>query len=298
MTIAAAALAPLATTAMFDSTASLSPLGPPRVEVTTFNIRYSSAQDGENNWANRREQVLALIARGDFVGLQEALPDQVRAAQELPSRGVISRTREADPARGEACSIVYDSQRWLEDPAEQGTFWLSETPAVAGSKSWESSLPRICTWSRFTEKSTGAGVYIFNTHFDHKSSQAREHAAQLLAARVRDRKRAEPAIVLGDLNCAPESAAVRELIKQASLTDAGSSLASSGTFNGWKPAAQEADTGREYIDGPRIDFVLVTAGVQVINAEIDLSRNEGRWPSDHCPVRASLVLSESCVVAP
>ena len=45
----------------------------------SFNIRYGSANNGENHWKNRREMVFDVFRnhRPDIVGLQEALDFQI-----------------------------------------------------------------------------------------------------------------------------------------------------------------------------------------------------------------------------
>ena len=55
-----------------------------------------------------------------------------------------------------------------------------------------------------------------------------------------------------------------------------------GTFNGFR--------GRT--DGGKIDYVLVDSRWQVEGAEILRDNDEGRYPSDHFPVVADLVLGE------
>ena len=65
--------------------------------VMTFNIRYGTANDGENSWDKRQELVYGVLRqhRPDVVGMQEALRfqiDQVRAA--VPQYGEIGVGRE------------------------------------------------------------------------------------------------------------------------------------------------------------------------------------------------------------
>ena len=158
-----------------------------QARVLSFNIRYGLADDGDNSWPQRRELVFEAIRAGsyDFIGLQEALPFQIEEIQErLPGYGLLSRTREADPNEGEACAIFYRSSRWRLDPEQHGTFWLSATPEEPGSKSWDSSLPRIATWGAFISRQTDQQIYVYNTHFDHRGSAARLESAKLIRAHI------------------------------------------------------------------------------------------------------------------
>ena len=51
---------------------------PPPVRIMSFNIRYGTAADGENEWARRREFVIATIRANapDVIGMQEVLAFQ------------------------------------------------------------------------------------------------------------------------------------------------------------------------------------------------------------------------------
>ena len=69
----------------------------------------------------------------------------------------------------EACPVAYLKSRF--EFIEGGTFWLSATPSVVGSKAWgngieNSGYPRICTWALLRDKANG-GVFCFaGTHLD------------------------------------------------------------------------------------------------------------------------------------
>lgn len=265
---------------------------PRTVAVGTFNIRYATASDGPNAWDRRQPLVIDILRDGDFWGLQEALPEQVAAiAKELRQDdgwAMLVRSRERDPKEGEACPILYRSDRWAIDAEEQGTFWLSETPEVAGSKSWDSSLPRIATFARFTARAGSHSIYLVNVHLDHRGATARREAALLVARRMAARRHPlDPLIVVGDFNTGPSSAPIRGLLEDRSLdlVDAWRAAHPDAperpTFNGWADACA----------GDRIDFILVSRTVGVEQCEIDDRKREGRWPSDHAAVRATLRLA-------
>ncbi|MET8450548.1 hypothetical protein [Streptomyces sp. NPDC005209] len=54
-----------------------------------------------------------------------------------------------------------------------------------------------------------------------------------------------------------------------------------GTFHGYKPLGP---------DGDRIDWILATPGVTAERATVNTFSRDGRFPSDHLPVQASLTL--------
>jgi hypothetical protein len=80
------------------------------VRIMTFNIRYGSANDGQNHWKNRREMVFDVIRKqqSDVIGLQEALRFQIdEIRQALPMYGEIGVAREDGKINGEYSAILY-----------------------------------------------------------------------------------------------------------------------------------------------------------------------------------------------
>ncbi|MCH2144537.1 MAG: endonuclease/exonuclease/phosphatase family protein [Phycisphaerales bacterium] len=270
---------------------------PMEVSVMTFNIRYGTASDGEHAWPHRKETVARFIGESalDFVGIQESLASQTTFLRKEVggTYDMIVRTRERVDGRGEATPLLYRKDRWELDPERHGTFWLSLTPEEPGSKSWDSSLPRIATWGRFTERTTGRPIWVLNTHFDHRSAPARHEAGRLIARRLGELVPAgEPVVVLGDLNARPDTPPLQALQAGAGerpilLIDAWKSTNPDGrhpcTFNGWG----------EGMEGRRIDHVLVSPGVEILACDIERERIDGRPISDHWPVRANLRVPET-----
>ena len=260
------------------------------VSVGTFNIRLDTASDGANAWPNRVDLVVGALGGAEIWGVQEALPHQVHELlRRLPHVEALWRTRDADPARDESCPILFDGRLWQLDPADHGTFWLSEQPSVPGSRSWDAALPRICTYARLVRRDESrCALYVFNVHLDHRGTAARAESARLIRARIAARARPDPVVLLGDFNAGPGSPPLSALradgaaIGGSPLRDAwraaNPSAPEQGTFNGWSAE----------VSGPRIDFVLVSPDVEVISATIDSARQTGRWPSDHLPVTANL----------
>src|SRR5699024_11614679 len=58
---------------------------------------------------------------------------------------------------GEFNAILYKKNN--VELLQQGQFWLSETPAIPGSISWNSACSRICTWGIF-KKSNASPIYL------------------------------------------------------------------------------------------------------------------------------------------
>jgi endonuclease/exonuclease/phosphatase family metal-dependent hydrolase len=269
------------------------PVAPVRVKVMTFNIRLSPAKDGPDRWELRKDFVADVIrdSESDFVGIQEAWPDQIAfLAERLPEYRYLGRSREADPATGEATPLFYRHTRWTVDEAENGTFWLSDTPEVPGSRSWGNKVLRIVTWARFTEKETGRSVYVFNTHFDHQSEAARRESARYLLRRIAQRRSLDPVVVTGDFNAGEDSVPIRML--KGELGEPPVSLVD--TFRRYQPDAKRVGTFggfRGNTDGAKIDYVFTLPSAKVVDAQIVLARREGRDASDHFPVTAEVLLT-------
>lgn len=257
------------------------PVGDGPFRVMTFNIRLNLASDGPNAWPHRREAVASLIRfhDADLLGVQEALPDQLRDLDErLPGFGRAGSGRDADRG-GEACAIFYRRARF--ELLDEETFWLSETPRVAGSKGWDAAYPRIVTRARLRDRATGMVFQYFNTHFDHVGVVARRESARLLAERLSAVR--EPVVVTGDFNDVVTSDAYR-ILTGAGLRDAllASKTPHHGPLSTWN-AFRAIEPGR------RIDFVFVRGAIDVLrHAILSETLEDGRFPSDHLPVVAEL----------
>ena len=259
------------------------------VKAMSFNIRLGIAKDGDNAWKHRRDLVFDVVAKRipDFVGLQEAWEFQIEEIREaVPHYGIVGRTRQAELKVGEWCGILYRTDRF--EVVESGTLWLSETPEKVASTSWGNTIPRIVTWGLFRVKE-GAGpdaghmIYIYNTHFDHRSQPSREASAKMISKLVSPHLGKHPVVVLGDLNAGEKNDAIKTL-KATPLVDSYRVVQPEpeipvGTFNHWRGEKS----------GSKIDYVLVDDSATVHSAEIICDHSpDGRYPSDHFPVWAVL----------
>ena len=259
------------------------------LRVMSFNVRLGVAKDGPNAWDLRKDLVVETVKRfdPDLLGTQETWPFQAAFLKKgLPGHAYYGVGRQVDPTTGEQCGLMYRKDRF--EQLEKGTFWLSKTPSKPGSKSWDSSLPRIASWVRLRDKrDRGRELVLINTHFDHRGRQAREEAAKIIRRRVTELGSEARVVVTGDFNAAEGSAPYRALLAPdgsvAVLLDSYRKAhpkrrEGEGTFSAWN--------GRR--SGGRIDWVLHTSHYRTISASIDRSNDSGRYPSDHYPVTAVL----------
>lgn len=260
-----------------------------KLTVLTFNIRYGTADDGPDRWQERRELALGVLdrAKADVVGLQEALDFQIAEMTERhPEYGVVGVGRDDGRTGGEHSAILYRTDRFAV--AEAGTFWLSDTPGVVASTSWGNSITRICTWVRLIDRRTGAGVYVFNAHLDHRSQESREKSTRLIAERINARSTPDPFVLTGDFNAGESNPAVTYLL------DRSEGAVGPGwvdTYRAAHPDEREVGTFNAFKGertGDKIDYVIVAPGARVLDAAIDRWSKDGRYPSDHFPVRATI----------
>ncbi|ADB35393.1 Endonuclease/exonuclease/phosphatase [Kribbella flavida DSM 17836] len=248
-----------------------------QLRVATFNIRNSSAQDGDNSWPVRREVAVAAIAALDaeVVGLQEVLPDQLADLRTAyPDWTIVGAGRDDGVAAGEHSVVMVRPGDWSVESDE--TRWLSADPATPGSVGWDAELTRIATLVRLRHVS-GVRVGVLNTHYDHVGELAQVESSRLLdrwAAAEPDR----PWVLLGDFNAEPGSPPL-QVLTEAGWTDA-IPAAAGGTWHDFTGAT----------DGQRIDHILVSKPWQVVEAAVSYHRPANRLPSDHWPVAATLHL--------
>ena len=170
------------------------------LRAMSFNIRLGVADDGANHWNNRKEIVAKTIANfdADIVGTQETWDFQAEFLDEtLTDYTYVGRSRQNDN-KGEQCGIFFRSSRF--DKLIEGHFWLSETPDEPGSKSWDSSLPRMATWLKLWDRENKRSFYVINTHFDHRGKTARSESAKLIRKFIRTLPDSSSVIVTGDFN--------------------------------------------------------------------------------------------------
>ena len=274
------------------------PLGDGSLRMMSFNIRCSTALgDGENHWSKRREIFLQAVERfdPDLLGLQEVVADQ---ADELRERFKRTHTfvgvgRDDGKRAGEFAAIMFRTDRF--DLLDHGHIWLSEAPEKPGSVSWDSALTRMASWVKLRNKRnpTRGDLIFLNTHFDHIGKAARLESAKLLRRRLGDLSDNGKLAVLfsGDLNCFEDDAPVAALLRGderlPALIDVYRAVhparaENEASFHGYKGDAK----------GSRIDFIFHSAQLVVREATIRRSAHNGRYPSDHFAVTATLQWAE------
>lgn len=299
------------------------------LNIATYNIRQSGGNaDTPNSWQNRCNDFVNFIRemKLDVIGFQEVTPIQLEfLGESLSEYSYLGEFREKDRKSGEAVPVFYRKSRF--ELKDSGTFWLSETPDVPGSKSWRTACPRICTWVILKDTRTGKSFAFANVHTDHKSPLARTNGLRLILQKMEHFAKGIPVILLGDLNCSEIEQGIVEVSKVLRNAMFVSETPPTGpwrSYTGWKWRKDEVSTeealtvpvevrstrnkapeelcfrkeGLEpmpysrYINGARLDYIFVSPTIRVLSYSTrnDTRPNLNLYNSDHFPVIATIVL--------
>ena len=258
------------------------------LQVMTYNIRNCHAQDGPNKWDKRKHKVYTLIKNHDpdVLGMQEVLLHQLKGLRAtLKDYEYVGVGRNDGKTKGEYSPLFFKKQKFTL--LKSGNFWLSETPAVPGSKSWDAALTRICTWALLRINKTGDTVMVMNTHFDHRGVQAREKSMGIIALQLKALAPGYAYLITGDFNCTPDSKAYALLKEelprvQDTYTKAQNHLtAETNTDYGFEVSNKK---------GSKIDYIFCSPDFTVPACEI-IADNDGKfYPSDHLPFFSTIIL--------
>lgn len=283
------------------------------MRIMSFNIRYDNPEDGCNAWKYRKDMAASMLRfhQADIAGLQEVLVHQLKdLAERLPEYGWVGVGRDDGEKEGEFAPIFYRKDRFTA--LDHGVFWLSETPDVPGSRGWDAACVRIATWVKFADKQTGKSFYCFNAHFDHEGRTAMRESAHLLLERVESLVGGLPVVLTGDFNSTEDSETYGVLTgRNSALGLSGKTLRDacyesenghhgpSITFHDFEAAeillrmshkSLDPEEDRDEETLKLIDFIFIKNNMKVLQHGTLADTWDGRYPSDHMPVAADLLL--------
>ena len=270
---------------------------PEAIRVGSYNIRMSPGDRGtENDWDLRRNDLVNLVRKMDLdaFGMQEVCPDQAQYLREnLPEFAFVGDHREKDRVSGEASPVFYRKSRF--EAEKSGTFWLSETPDVPASKSWNTCCTRVCSYLVLKDKVTGKRFCFANTHTDHVSAEAREKGMLLIIERMKEFGKGAPIVFTGDHNCCydePPAQAVRKMLKDSRDITETKDPGPRNTFQGFGKYKDGPINRRGETKDYCIDYIYVSDGMRVLDFETHDDKRPGTdlYPSDHYPVSATIML--------
>ena len=261
------------------------------LKILSCNVRVPQPEDEKagDGWEARRQLCGDVIVaqQADIVCLQEArgyqvdelkrrLPGFDAVGMSLPVREVVQNN-----------AIMYSRKRF--ELVSSGGFWFSEQPHVAGSFGWDTKSPRHANWARLRDRDNGAEFIAWNTHFDHIGQRAREEQARMTveAAAAFD-PIGIPQVLTGDMNAKAANRSI-EILKEGGWHDTYAALHGPQdpgfTFHGFQGEARKVKGV-----GSKIDWIFTRGDFKPLEADIIRDGRDGRYPSDHYFLSATLEL--------
>ena len=263
--------------------------------VLCCNIRVALPEDEAKGvgWPQRRDICLQVIKnhKPDILCLQEVLKVQSDDFRKAFSGhqlfGFDGPEMDATPTGYHGIAknpILFSTARY--ELITGGTFWLSETPLLGGSLSWNTARARNASWVRLREKKTGKEFRVVNTHLDHKAQEAREKQTKLLLEEAAQYPANFPQLLAGDFNAGMDNTlhnAIREANWKDSYTEVNGPTEPGVTAHGFQ--SEEAKKNSK-----KIDFIYTKGPVKALASTIIKDKIKGQFPSDHYFVSADILL--------
>lgn len=279
------------------------------LNLMSFNIKGDGGslaeRTGANSWyplfgngAARKERALSVIGTygPDLLSVQELKENQradLLGSTALAGYAYYGAGRETGTT-GDSNGVFYRTSRFTR--LDQGDFWLSSTPDVPGTvfpgNGSDTGNPRMASWMKLYDNQSKANYFVLSTHWS-LDSLARQQGASLIRTQIEQLAGGLPIIAMGDLNSTQTSTEYRRL--SGALNPSGFQLTnayrdvfptSSGqerTFHDW--------TGNT--SGASVDHIFYSTGsiFDAVSANIVHTSFAGKYPSDHFPVTANLLVT-------
>ena len=253
--------------------------------IISTNIRFDTPQDKEHAWDHRKQILFDQINEfsPDLLGTQEGREPQLRDFESgVENLKMIDSHRSWIDERMYPTIYVNPAE---VDVFESGDSWLSETPNVDGSSSFDSAFPRLFTWIKAKFKKSGKDFFYINTHFDHvKDSTRKEQVRVLIEEAKKINSTNLPIIISGDFNEAPDQHVHKSLISEMKTI-----------YDPWimQNNAEEGSFHKFNGDNEgnaRIDWILVDFKMKTYDIFLDKKEKDGIYPSDHFIVKGNFEL--------
>lgn len=254
-----------------------------KLKIITYNIRVQGKEKFDKRVTSVAEMVLA--EDPDVVCFQE-LADYMQHSLMvcLPDYIFVGGFRDDDRS-GEGAVIAFKKGRFYLSDCR--THWMSPTPLVPGSRFEcdQSPYPRVYTSLTLTEYGTYKTFRVYNTHFDHRGSEAKMlEAEQILSAIAEDSAYVSyPVIFTGDLNSTPNVPSIDMIKRAGGLSDVTGDIKQSFT-NDHTPY----DSSWQ---GDKIDYIFVSDDITCTSCKRVDGDDVGTCGSDHYAISAVLTVN-------
>jgi endonuclease/exonuclease/phosphatase family metal-dependent hydrolase len=265
--------------------------------ILTCNIRVALDEDEAKGvgWSVRRDICLKIVKdkNPDIISLQEVLKVQADDFRKYFSSyqllGFDGPEMDEHPTGYHGIAknpILFSKDRY--ELMTAGNYWLSLTPLVAGSKSWDTARARHANWVRLREKKTGKELRVVNLHLDHISNVAKIEQAKMVVTESAQYQPGFNQLLTGDFNTRFDSNVL-------TAVRAGGWKESYETIHGEKEAGH---TGHEFqgvkydkaASKGRIDYIWYRGNVKPTASMIIKDHVNGKYPSDHFFLQTDFVI--------
>lgn len=265
--------------------------------VLSCNIRVALDEDETKGvgWSSRKNICIEIIKEknADIISLQEVLKVQAEDFRKsFPSYQLFGfdgpeMDMHTTGYHGIAKNpILFSSSRY--DLLGGGTYWLSETPLVAGSKSWDTARARHANWVRLREKGTGREFRVINLHLDHVSGEAKIQQAKMVVEESAQYQPGFAQIMTGDFNTRHDSR-VFDSVRSGAWLEAYEAIHGAGEA-GYTGHEFQGTKYEKAASKGRIDFIWYKGELKPTASTIIRDSRNGKFPSDHFFMQADFVI--------
>ncbi len=253
------------------------------VRVMSYNLRYCNDKDGSVK--NRSKITSAIISQyaPDSFGVQEATGRWLDILEKSlgDKYAYVAQTRDTQGYKSERNAVFYLKDKY--NLVDSGTIWLSETPKVPFSKSFNTNCTRIATWAVLENKETGLRYTHLNTHLDHILEETRVCQVKVLLDKLRELQKDGKVVCTGDFNTNPESEVYAVMTQVTDDTRVTASNTDSGnTFHDYGRITDKNES--------IIDYIFASKDTTVNTFRIIRNTAKGMYSSDHYPIVADIII--------
>ena len=252
--------------------------------IISFNVRSRNDKEGSIN--NRSKIVKAVIDQyaPDSLGIQEGTGKWMDILTKAlgDKYDYVTQARDTKGYNTEHNPVFYRKDKF--NLIDSGTMWLSDTPNVPFSKSYDTNCTRIATWATLENKATGEKYTHLNTHLDHILESTRVAQVGVLLTKLTELQKVGKVVCTGDFNTEPTSEVYAKMTEAVSDSKTIAETTDSGiTFHGYGKCDE--------FSGP-IDYIFISKDTVVKTHKIIRNTAKGMYPSDHYPIIADIIMEE------
>ncbi|UGU17647.1 endonuclease/exonuclease/phosphatase family protein [Sinomicrobium kalidii] len=270
------------------------------LKVISANIRVALSRDKEkgHGWDSRKDLLFDILKshQPDIICLQEVLEVQNSDLKDafpgftaLGFEGPEMDAHQDGEYHGIAKNPIMFSREKYE-LISAGTYWLSETPQLGGTKSWNTARARHVNWVRLKDRATNREFRVLNTHLDHVSSEARKRQVSMIVEEGDQYPEDFPQLLTGDFNADIKSAPI-DMVKTRwidSYAEVHGEEDPGHTVHGFKGREYGKNSNKKHKG--KVDFIFYRGPVKARSAKVIRDNRNGVYPSDHYFVSVELAL--------